>query len=94
MDPLRLRSPIFDHGVLGIPIRKLQRRGAGTSSPSPKDEQELAELKEMGRCLADAKDPFNKNVWRALAKQVSLPASPLLFYLQKSREKSSRTALG
>ena len=63
---LRLRSPIFDHGTVGVPIRKQPTRRNGV-----KEEQELAELREMGVALMETANPFDKDSWRAAAKTVS-----------------------
>ena len=62
---LRLRSPIFDHAILGIPVRKQPRR------LHAKEDQEFAELREMGCALMEAKT-LGKEEWRAAAKQVRL----------------------
>ena len=61
---LRLRSPIFDHGTVGVPVRRQMRRNCA------KEEQELVELKEMGLAVEEAVDPFDKDRWRAAVKQV------------------------
>ena len=64
---LRLRSPIFDHGVLGVPIRHAVRRGSG------KEDIELSEFKSIEAALkATLSGPsIGRDEWRVFAKEVS-----------------------
>ena len=62
---LRLRSPIFDHGTLGIPVRKVPRRA------NVKEEQESTELREMSQAIEEAsRDGLSKEAWRSAANKV------------------------
>lgn len=63
----RLRSPIFDHGVLGIPVRNALRRGNG------KEDVEKNEFKAVAAALVETllEEDLNRDIWKASAKLVS-----------------------
>jgi hypothetical protein len=74
MPELRLRSPIFDHGAVGLPVRRSVRK-------TIKEEQELSEFKVLSCALlqAHSNSIFTVDKWKEAAKLVSF------FFLHKMR---------